>query len=190
MVPVMSAAELSLFHSVVRHARGYVEFGAGGSTVVAVQIGNGFVLSTDSMQEWIDAVCRECAGAGLATVPEMILADIGPVGALGFPSDPARREQWRCYHELCWTLPRASQAQFYMVDGRFRVACAMQVLLRAPAGALMAVHDFASREPYHVVRRFAREIASAEDLSVFIVEQERDVPGIALALAEHAFDPR
>jgi hypothetical protein len=55
-----------------------------------------------------------------------------------------------------------------MVDGRFRVACFMQILLRCDPDALIMVHDFKSRQPYHVVREVAREIAAVEDMSVFL----------------------
>ncbi len=190
MVPRMSEAELALFRSFVGRARGYVEFGSGGSTFLAAQSGAGFIVSTDSAQAWLDSVRTQCIAAQTPTVPDLIAADIGPTGAWGYPADESRRGSWRRYHELCWERPGTPDADLYMVDGRFRVACAMQVLLRARVGALLAIHDFASREHYHALRRFAREIAIAEDLSVFLVTEERDLPGIALTLAEHAFDPR
>ena len=190
MLPRMSESELTLFRSFIGRAQGYVEFGSGGSTFLAAQSGTGVIVSTDSAQGWIDSVRTQCVAAQTPTVPYLIAADIGATGAWGYPIDESRRGSWRCYYELCWERPGTQDADLYMVDGRFRVACAMQVLLRARVGALLAIHDFASREHYHAVRRFAREIATMEDLSVFLVPEGRDLSGIALTLAEHAFDPR
>ncbi len=190
MLPRMSEGELTLFRSFVGRAQGYVEFGAGGSTFLAAQSGTGFVVSTDSAQDWIDSVRMQCVAAQTPTMPDLITADIGPTGAWGYPVDESRRGNWRSYYELCWDRPGTQDADLYMVDGRFRVACAMQVLLHARVGALLAIHDFASREHYHAVRRFAREIATTEDLSVFLIPETRNLSGIALTLAEHAFDPR
>jgi len=186
----MSEKELGLFTSFVGQSRGYVEFGSGGSTAVASRAVSQFIVSTDSARDWVDSVRAHCVGSGAPTIPTMILADIGPTGAWGYPIDESRRAHWRCYQELCWAHAQAAEADLYMVDGRFRVACAMQVLLRARTGALLMIHDFDSRPYYHAVRRFAREIARTEDLSVFLLEERRDQPGIALTLAEYAFDPR
>ena len=190
MLPRMSDAELALFRCFVEQANGYVEFGAGGSTVLAASAASGFIVSTDSAQVWIDAVASQCRERDAALVPEMVLADIGPTREWGYPVDDSRRDRWSRYHQLCWERPRTTEAGLYVVDGRFRVACAMQVLIRARTGAVLLFHDFASRAHYHPVRRFAREIAAAEDLSAFLVPEGRDYPAIAVALAEHVLDPR
>jgi hypothetical protein len=55
-----------------------------------------------------------------------------------------------------------------LIDGRFRVACFAQTVLRCSPDAVIGIHDFASRKPYHVVREIAREIASTEDISFFL----------------------
>ncbi|MBB5694370.1 hypothetical protein [Muricoccus pecuniae] len=76
-----------------------------------------------------------------------------------------------------------------MVDGRFRVACAMQVLLRCRPDAVLVMHDFSSHREYHVVRGFARELAIAEDFSVFQRRPDFDVEKARQTLARYALDP-
>jgi hypothetical protein len=190
MLPHMSQSELILFRSFLATTGGYVEFGSGGSTFLAAQLASRFVISTDSAQEWTETVSRHCAEAATRITPDMIHADIGSTKEWGYPRDEARRADWPRYYSLCWHKPEARTADLYMVDGRFRVACAMQILLHAQAGALVMVHDFASRAHYHVVRRFAREIAIAEELSVFQTPVERDYASIALTCVEYAHDAR
>ena len=55
-----------------------------------------------------------------------------------------------------------------MVDGRFRVACFVQIILHCELDSVVIFHDFTSRQKYHVIKEVSREIAIAEDLSVFV----------------------
>jgi hypothetical protein len=76
-----------------------------------------------------------------------------------------------------------------MIDGRFRVACFMQVLLHSRRDALIMIHDFDFRNEYHVVREVAREIAVAGSLSLFIRRGDRNETHIREILAAHEYDP-
>lgn len=188
-LPRMSDAEFRLFESVLRCAGSYVEFGTGGSTCLAASLVEGPVISVDSSQEWLDQVARACASRPGWTQPRLLHADIGPVGEWGRPTDPATQESWPRYHEAPWSIPGTELADLYMVDGRFRVACALQVLLRCRWDALLVMHDFASRRGYHLIRQFAREVAVAEDLSVFQRRTDFDLEKARASLVRHAFDP-
>jgi hypothetical protein len=163
----MSDDERKLFESVARCAETYVEFGAGGSTCVAASLVRTSITSVDSSPEWLGQVAAVCAARPAWVQPALIHVDIGRTGAWGTPNDPDTRDRWPSYHESLWTRRGAESADLYMVDGRFRVACAMQILLRCKPDALIVMHDFTSRRGYHVVREVAREIAVAEDLSIF-----------------------
>ena len=57
---------------------------------------------------------------------------------------------WLNYHQAIWDAVDASKLDFVLVDGRFRVACALQLLLRTREKTpLIMVHDFTPREYYH-----------------------------------------
>ncbi|MFH5926771.1 hypothetical protein [Roseomonas xinghualingensis] len=187
--PHMSDAEFRLFESVLRCAHSYVEFGTGGSTCLAASLVGGSIISVDSSLEWLDQVAKACASRPGWTQPRLIHADIGPVGEWGRPADPATQDLWPRYHEAPWSIPGTETADLYMVDGRFRVACALQVLLRCRWDALLVMHDFSSRRGYHVVRELAREVAIAEDLSVFQRRPDFDLQKAHAILARHAYDP-
>jgi hypothetical protein len=55
----------------------------------------------------------------------------------------------------------------YMIDGRFRVACFAQTILRCNKNAPLCFHDFTSHPKYHCIYSLAREVVSAEELSIF-----------------------
>ncbi len=85
--------------------------------------------------------------------------------------------------------PESSDADVYMVDGRFRVACFMQILLHSRRDALIMIHDYDLRSEYHVVKEVAREIVAAGSLSVFQRRDDRNETHMREILAAHEYDP-
>ena len=147
------------------------------------------VTSVDSSVEWIEKVRQECTVGQSKASLDLQYVDIGPIREWGYPVGRSQFGKWTAYHTQVWQTRSASFADLYMVDGRFRVACFMQILLRCQNDALIVLHDFASRPHYAAVKEVAREIASAEDLSVFQTLRYRDRSKIASILQEYALDP-
>ena len=148
--PDLSAAELAEFARRLAGARNYLEFGAGGSSVLAAQAGLTAFVSVDSDPAWVDAVrahpavgARIAAGAG-----EVLHADIGPVGRWGRPADASQAHKWPDYAAVAFAAWRRRGAfpDLVLVDGRFRVACCLAVLHAAAASGvpapLVLLHDF------------------------------------------------
>lgn len=185
--PHMSDAERALFQAFLAGSSDYLEFGAGGSTVMAARTVRNCVRSVDTSAAWIARVEEACRG--FDSEPRMTFVDLGTVGYWGFPLEEARRDTWPAYHTTIWEDDGAAASDLFMVDGRFRVACAMQILLRCRSDALIMVHDFASRAHYQVIRSVAREVARAEDLSVFVRPASADRARIEAVLEAHRIDP-
>ena len=172
LLPRMSAEEAALFLSFVRNSRDYVEFGTGGSTVLASKHVKNSILSVDSSRQWLDQVRDACASS--QTKPELTFIDIGPTGDWGFPIDASTKSRWPDYHSAIWKIPRSATADLYLVDGRFRVACFAQIVLHCHPNAIIGFHDFSSRPHYHRVREIAQEIATAGDMSFFLPLPKKD----------------
>jgi hypothetical protein len=164
----MSPSEARMFEKFLACADRYLEFGSGGSTAMACGLVKSEVTSVDSSAEWLRKVGEHCAESNLRIVPDLIHVNIGQTGDWGYPTNEVEKEKWHLYYSGIWSRPSASNADLYMVDGRFRVACFMQAVLHCEQGAVIMVHDFRSRESYHVVRDVAREIAFSEELSAFV----------------------
>jgi len=187
MRPRMSEAEINLFKSIVSNSNRYFEFGSGGSTYTACSLVKESVLSVDSSIDWHHQVREKCLEERVAIKPTLVHIDIGALGDWGYPKDDAAREKWPSYYTDIWNDAVSSDADLYMVDGRFRVACFMQILLHCESDSLIMFHDYTSRKPYHVVAEVAREVASAEDLTVFLPRRTRSRRRVAEILALHAF---
>ena len=183
----MLPAEQSLLESFLCCSKSYLEFGAGGSTHLACGLVADRITSIDSSRAWLDIVKSACELGSLQ--PRLVLADVGPVGDWGYPIEASSRDLWPSYSQSIWQYPESADTDFCLVDGRFRVACALSCLLRSPRKTLLAVHDYAIREKYHVVSKYADEIARTQNLSVF--RRKCNVPDRAIKaeLSDWLFDP-
>jgi hypothetical protein len=189
MTPRMSNDELTLFKSIVRCADSYIEFGAGGSTYVAASLVKGSITSIDSSAEWLAKVREACELEADFLKPTLVHADIGPTTDWGEPTDSSMRDRWASYHRDVWAKPRSSEADVYMIDGRFRVACFMQVLLHGRESSLIMFHDYRFREWYHAVAEVGQEIAVVESLSLFKRRRGVDDGRVREILAAYELNP-
>jgi hypothetical protein len=164
----MSERELRLFEDFLKCSSRYLEFGSGGSTCLAARLVQTSIVSIDSSEPWLQNIEKYCVENKVPTMPDLFHINIGQTGDWGYPTDPRTREIWPTYHRYIWTNPAGSNIDLCLIDGRFRVACFMQAILHGNEDVLIAFHDFRSRKHYHIVREVAREVATAEDLSIFL----------------------
>lgn len=183
----MSAAEAMLFKSFLTCAERYLEFGAGGSTCLAVSMAK-TVISVDSSDEWLATVTEECRAMTNIAPPKLIKVDVGPTGDWGVPLDPNTRVRWPSYYTNVWAEPGSADSDLFLIDGRFRVACFIATALRCRLPAIIMMHDFSSRPQYHIVGQICREIARAEDMSAFAIKPDMDRDRARSILAEYAYE--
>jgi hypothetical protein len=190
--PRMSAAELALFRRVLGAGRRrYAEFGTGGSSLLAVREPFDIIVGVESDQEWARKVREEeeVAAAITAGRASILHADIGPTGAWGGPVDRDKPQKWPNYIATMWSEweRRQSFPDLVLVDGRFRVACALSVALLAAAqrggreAPLVVLHDVSDRRPnYNRVFDFFHLEEQAETL-VVLSPRQRVAPEAILA---------
>lgn len=186
----MTPEEWSLFTGFVGCAGCYVEFGSGASTVLAAGLVKEAVIAFDSSQAWLDRVADACRARQARLTPRLAFIDIGETREWGFPKDETARDRWPLYHASMWDDPSVAQGDLYLIDGRFRVACFIQVMLHAGEKAFVAFHDYASRDHYGDAALVGREIVRVNDLSIFLRRPDFD-PHMARKLLEtYSYDPR
>jgi hypothetical protein len=190
LIPAMTTNEVVLLKSFYESADSYVEFGCGGSTFLAASTVKNHIITVDSDYTWLQKVQNSCDAAETQIRPKICFVDIGPTRELGYPTDEISREKWPSYHERVWSYPDADNADLYLVDGRFRVACAFQVLLRAKAQSILIVHDYISRPHYHFIQPFVQEICRADDLAAFVRRRNFDEKACLPLLQRHRYDFR
>jgi len=140
------------------------EFGLGESTFIAAQVGVERFSGVDSDVAYIESV--------RARVPprfRLALADIGATGEWGMPTVPELAKNVFSYQVA--TLAAEPEAfDVYMIDGRYRVACALLALLHAssrgarPGQVRLVVHDY-RRSEYWALEDVAHVVELSYDPS-------------------------
>ena len=183
----MLPSEVSLFKAVLRCSTRYLEFGIGGSTFLAAQLVKGSILTVESDLAWIENTRAACETVETLSKITFTYADIGPTRHLGYPADYPKQVRslpaWARYHDDVWSIPEAARSDTVLVDGRFRVACALQTLLHCDDRTVMMVHDYALRSHYHIIEPFIVTLAQVDQL---IVTQRK--PGFNAVAARRLLD--
>jgi hypothetical protein len=167
--PYFDEAGSAYFRQRLAHTRNYLEYGSGGSTVLASKMVR-ILVSVDSDAHFLGAM-RAKLGADNAAlegqpgsaVTMLMHVNIGPTVEWGMPAltrPTARRiRRWQAYAAEPWSYFRTigQQPNLILVDGRFRVACVLESLLNlsSQSDAEILVDDYISRAHYHVAERFA-----------------------------------
>lgn len=132
--PWFDEPTLAWFVERMNSVRSYMEFGSGGSTVVAARIGVP-TISVEGDHIFAGAVAKKIGSDHQVT---LLRPPIGLTGLWGIPfpgtPTPARLRRWQNYINMPFaTLKECGQEfpDFFLVDGRFRVACALRAALEA-----------------------------------------------------------
>lgn len=171
----------------------YMEYGAGGSTMLAGSLEVPLIISTESDAAFRVAVkeqfSRHYPGSKLVSIH----ADIGPTKAWGHPADDRMKKDWPLYSFGAWrhALERGTVPDLVLVDGRFRSACALASLMFARVGTPILVDDYAGRDYAASMEQVLQPSAMHGRLAEFVVPADRDwlLPIIFRALSTALTDP-
>jgi hypothetical protein len=170
--PFLTPSDTLVFREALASARVYLEYGAGGSTVWAARQVSTIVV-VDSHKPTLDAAVERARREGCARIVP-IHGDIGPVVGWGAPlfrrRSRRRVNQWSRYVARPWDLleKEGLVPDLIFIDGRFRVACVLEALLRLPPGADCRIlfDDFDREEKYRAVLEFTTCVARYDRLAV------------------------
>ena len=187
------------FKNALRGARLYLEYGAGGSTYLAARYKRDFV-SVESDRRFLRAVRRKIAGDGLLdeTHQAFIHADIGRTAKWGQPAvvvppDRKRRERFARYSDYPPALlARGAVPDLILVDGRFRLACAlkaMRALALAP-GWTLAFDDYTNHAHYHAMERLCAPAEIIGHMAIFRPTQAMRLDRLDSLIRRHELDAR
>jgi len=165
----MTAKEVGLFNSLLAKTQYFLEFGSGDSTSLAVS--HIQIMRIDSVES-----DREFYESQLSHRPEIQNAtqdgrlffhfpDLGETREWGTPVNSDKKHLWSLYSSQVFenTIPY----DLVLVDGRFRVACALQAIRFLGNSARVLIHDFTIRPQYRVLLRFF-EIEDVADTLVLL----------------------
>lgn len=188
--PWMTDEELECFRKWIPKGKAALEFGMGGSTRFFFENGIARLDSVESDPAWVKAMVHDPFLAFFIRKKRLFLhyADIGPVREHGIPRT-APHPAWLAYHQSIWQSIDTNILKLILIDGRFRLACACQALLRCPQHPPLLIHDFSCRPEYHAILEFTDVLDSAGTTMVLRQKQDVDFRALALVLQNAQFEP-
>lgn len=177
-LPEIEAAALRAAYG---QARVILEYGSGGSTLMAAEMPGKRIFSVESDPDW---VARMQAWLSLhppapGSQVDVIWCDIGPTGAWGHPTDMSQHHKFARYPLEVWDREDFVQPDVILVDGRFRTGCALAAAFRSQAPVKVLIDDYMRRQHYHRVEKFIGRPDMVGRMGVFTVEPA-PVPAEAL----------
>ena len=160
----MTPAEITVLTRYRDKSRNYFEFGCGGSTVFC-DSPQRKTKSVDNNEEWLNKV-RPLVGP----TTELIYVNTGPVLEYGNPADPTQVAGFADY-SLAFNQ-RTPSTDLVLIDGRFRVACGLQIVLSDYNGVIL-LHD-AERPEYQPLFKFFSVLERVENLVALRVRSTAD----------------
>ena len=161
----------AVFLGMLEDSMSYLEYGSGGSTVLAAKLNKPFV-SVDTDRYFLEGVRRKIGKLG----PNQHLehGNIGWTKQYGCPvfERPSARRQkmWKAYAEIPWRhVKEGLLPDLVMVDGRFRVAAALIScvhLANSPTSRIV-VDDYVMRPYYHAIENYAQLVGMAGRMAIF-----------------------
>ena len=122
----------------------YFEFGCGGSTVYASNHCKN-VYSIESDYEWCKNVKKHINNANCNV--ECIHVDIETKpNNWGYPGDDCCNDKKRVYSNMFTSIKNYEKIDTILIDGRFRVACALNILPYISSETRVLFDDFLNRQ--------------------------------------------
>jgi hypothetical protein len=191
-VPFMPAAVVDRMQELLDGATCYLEYGTGGTTLLAGRLGVPLSYCVESDPSWLSAVEHRLKAMAPTGRHVLLHADIGPVDRWGFPTTIPLDTAAGDYALGVWRRLEADGAspEVVLVDGRFRVACFLASLLHARPGTRIVFDDYLDRPYYQVAETVVAPRSFHDRAAEFVVPERMPRDFVWNVLARHVGDIR
>ena len=155
-VPSMEPQGILLLKRHLKEARVFLEYGAGGSTILAAKIGVKNIYSVESDEIFLNAVKLKIKSCDYSIEIKDCFVDIGKTGDWGYPQEKSCIERWPMYCIAPWKVLQRDNCypDVILIDGRFRVACFLISLFFSQVGTVILFDDYSDRKEYKIVEKY------------------------------------
>ena len=157
--------EAELVSQSYANCRAVLEYGSGGSTVMAAKLGKP-VVTVESDKAWADRMRETLADHANVAVHYV---DIGPTKAWGYPDGVEAAGRYHNYPLSVWDRPDIAAPDVVLIDGRFRAACFAATQMRTTLPVTVLFDDYQKRPYYHRVERLAKLERMVGRMGVFTI---------------------
>ena len=176
---LLTEKERYFFSLILTKCKKYLEFGMGGSTLLAYMTSNiKKIISVEHDINWINKI-RNFKNIKNDEGKRIILEHINIGKTLNnvYPYNMALNKDFFKYSKQIFKK-YVNDYDLVFIDGRFRVACALQVILNCKLDIKILIHDFNYRPYYHILYKYLDMIYSIDTLALFSIKEEIDLEEI------------
>lgn len=143
--PHLEPQGLSVLTERLTKAMTYLEYGSGGSTVLAASVGVPTIFSVESSPTWFAEISDQLhlLSSRSKSTSLLMLVSLGLVGSWGYPDDCTHIAAWPQYVSHIWECLHISvRPDLIFIDGRFRIACFLYSLLQSAPDTTILFDDW------------------------------------------------
>jgi hypothetical protein len=133
-----------------------LEYGTGGSTVMASEMPGKTIFSVESDKKWCANIQTYLDAAQPASAVTLHHVNVGETKKWGAPVTDKAWRQFHRYPLSVWDLPEFVAPDLVLIDGRFRAACLLAVLLRTEKPVTVLFDDYKDRVQYEKIERWVQ----------------------------------
>ena len=170
LVPMMTKPEIELFKLYIEDSRNYLEYGSGGSTyLISMNPNIQFVVSVEGQEAWINKCLSIKPIKNLLNSNKLVFhyIDYNAGEDCGKPINNEKKGNFKSYSDVISLYP-ARTFDTVLIDGRFRVACALKLYDYIDSKTRVLVHDYMNRPDYKCIEDFYDIIDYSDSLAVFV----------------------
>lgn len=133
-----------------------LEYGSGGSTVMAAEMPGKHITSVESDRGWA-RMMRDWFRANPpaeGSAVDVVWADIGPTRDWGHPVDESAWRNFPDYPLKVWRRGGFRHPDVVLVDGRFRIGCALATAFSITRPVTLLFDDYTKRRWFAKVEEF------------------------------------
>ena len=159
--PIMTPKELKAFCFFMKPGNIYFEFGAGGSTNIASY----YKIKTYSVESdinWHNKLKEKNIQVNYLTI------DL-KTKTFGYPGKETNINNWKKYIQ---SYKIEYMADIIFIDGRFRVACALDIFPKIKNDTIILIHDYTNRIKYHIIEKYYIKLKTWDTLASFIKRKD------------------
>ena len=163
-------AEAAALRAAYTQGQVILEYGSGGSTILAAEMPGKTITSVESDADWAVMMQRWFVENPPASPVAIHHASIGATKAWGAPKDNRAFQRWPNYPLSVWDLAGFSHPDVVLIDGRFRPACLLATAFRITRPVTVLLDDYVPRDAYHQIEKLLQPVALHGRMAEFRVE--------------------
>ena len=176
----------------IKKYHSYLEYGSGASTVFFSKYKETNIVSVESDSVFAKAV-RNKLNAICENNTKVLTANIGLTGFWGYPmfNRNSAKKGWKYVNTPWQHLGNEYKPDIVLIDGRYRIACALNILYRASNkyAVTIIIDDYVGREEYSFFEKFCPISKTIERMALFEYNKfhinEEQLRNIEIALNDY-----